>query len=418
MAGLFISYARADEPVAQRLATALRERGHDVWWDRRLEGGVEYSRAIEQALDASDKVIVLWSQRSVESPWVRDEAAAGRDAGKLVPLSVDGASPPLGFRQFHTIDLKEWARNAQGVLPASVEESLQPDAGNMDQTDEASHQAPQKISFCRTPDGVTLAYSMVGTGPPLVKSANWLNHLEFEWDNPVWRPWIDELSSRNRLLRYDERGNGMSDWDIPELSFDLLVDDLEAVVDAAGLERFDLLAVSQGSPVAIAFAVRFPERVRKMVLVNGFSVGWRHSKDPDLVESWEAMSTLARTGWGKSSSTFRQIFTSQFFPDATRDQADWWNELQKKSASAENAHRFIEMFGEINVARLLPEVGVPTLIFHCRDDQLVPFEAGRAMAARIPGAQFVALDSRNHLPLAGEPAWDKLKQELRRFLRD
>jgi pimeloyl-ACP methyl ester carboxylesterase len=413
LASLFLSYARKDAEAAEALARALEQKGHKVWWDRQLSSGAEFSREIERQIEACDNVLVLWSVDALQSPWVRDEAAAGRDLGKLVPMTIDGSTPPLGFRQFHSVDVRAWLADPTRDLPAGLAQSL----GSATASEDPTHvPATQHIAFCRTDDGITLAYSKMGDGPPLVKVANWLNHLEHEWNNPIWKPWLEELASRHMLLRYDERGNGMSDWKIPEPTFDQLVDDLVAVTGAATVDQFDLIAISQGSPVAIAFAVRHPERVRRMVLINGFAAGWRHARDASFVESWEALSTLAKTGWDKPASTFRQVFTSQFFPDATPEQSRWWNDLQMKSASAANASQFMHLFGTIDVGELLPQVKVPTLVMHCRDDQLVPFEAGRSMAARIPGAEFVALDSRNHLPLASEPAWATVKQELRRFL--
>lgn len=416
MAELFISYASQDASAAGRLVSALESEGHDVWLDRRLDGGTEYAREIERALESSAKVIVLWSAHAVQSPWVRDEAQLARDAGKLVPVAIDGTVPPLGFRQFQTIDLSQWLVGSHLPLPENLLQSLRPGRSSGDRGKAPTAPKRQRLSFCRTNDGVTLAYSQTGSGPPLVKTATWLNHLEHEWENPLWRHWIDELSRNHTLLRYDERGNGLSDWDIPELSFDLLVDDLLAVVEAAAVKIFDLLAISQGCPVAAAFAVRYPERVRRLVLINGFAAGWRYIRDVEQLESWEAICTLVKTGWGKNTPTFRQIFTSQFFPDASREQAAWWNELQKQSASPENAYRFMRLFGEINVTKLLPQVNVPTLVMHCRDDHLIPFEEGRIMASRIPNAEFVALDSRNHLPLPDEQAWTKLQRELARFL--
>jgi len=274
----------------------------------------------------------------------------------------------------------------------------------------------QQIGFCRTDDGATLACARLGWGPPLVKVPNWHGHLEHEIENPIWRHWIEELSSRNTLFRYDQRGTGMSDWTIPELTFDRLVSDLEQVVDAAGIERFDLLAISQGAPVAVAFAARNPERVRRMVLINSFASGWRHSPDPDHVESWDAMCTLIRTGWGTNTPALRQVFTSQMLPDATLEQWDWSNEFQKRSASAENAHRILQMFGSVDVTDMLADVQAPTLVLHCRDDQLVLPERGSFIASRIPGAQFVALDGRNHLPQPKDESWGQIKEALRRFL--
>ena len=416
MSDLFISYARDDSVIVGRLTSALRDAGHQLWWDQHLVGGAEYAREIEDALDRSAKVLVLWSANAAQSPWVRDEAAAARDAGKLVPITIDGTSPPIGFRQFHTLSLVEWLAAPGSTLPAALLNALDASGEFPAREEPVQEDRRQQIGFCRARDGVMLAYSRLGEGPPLVKSANWLNHLEHEMESPLGCHWIDELSRGRSLVRYDSRGNGMSDWRAPEITFDLLVDDFESVVEATGLDRFDLVGISQGCPVAIAYAVRNPQRVKRMVLINGFAVGWRHSRDPDVIESWQAMITLAKTGWGKNSAAFRQVFTSLIFPEATREQAGWWNELQRKSATAENAVKFMELFGQIDVRSLLDKVKIPTLVMHCRDDQFVPFEAGRHMASRIPASEFVALESSNHIPLATDAAWPKLTQEIRRFL--
>jgi pimeloyl-ACP methyl ester carboxylesterase len=188
------------------------------------------------------------------------------------------------------------------------------------------------------------------------------------------------------------------------------------VVDSAGLERFDLLAISQGTLAAVAFAARYPERVRKLVLINGFASGWRHSSSPDHVESWDAMCTLIRTGWGKNTPALQRVYTSQFLPDATLDEWTWWSEFQERTASAENAYRILQMFGSVDVAELLAHVKAPTLVMHCRDDQLVALDRGAFIASKIPGAEFVALDGRNHLPQPKDTSWSQIQDELRRFL--
>lgn len=274
-----------------------------------------------------------------------------------------------------------------------------------------------RIAFCRTDDGVTLAYGRLGEGPPLVKTPNWHGHLEHEIVNPLWRHWIDELSSRSALLRYDQRGTGMSDRSVSKLDFDRLLDDMVTVVDAAGLESFDLLSISQGTLLAVAFAARYPERVRKLVVINGFSSGWRHSPDPDHTESWDAMCTLIRTGWGKDTLALRQVYTSQFLPDGTREQWASWNEFQKLSASPDCAYRILQMFGGVDVSGLLAKVRAPTLVMHCGRDQLISVERGRFIASKIPSAEFVILDGRNHLPQIGDASWEQIQKELRRFLQ-
>lgn len=274
----------------------------------------------------------------------------------------------------------------------------------------------QQVHFCTARDGTGLAYSIVGEGPPLVKTANWLNHLEHDWDSPMWRHWISHFIAYRKLVRYDERGNGLSDWNAAEIGFEAFVDDLSSVVDAARLDTFDLFGVSQGCSVAIAYAVRNPDRVRRLVLYGGYPTGWKIRAAPEEVETREAMMTLTRTGWGRNNPAFRQLFTSLFFPDATAAEAEWFNELQRKSASAENAIRLQKAFGLIDVRDLLPLVPVPTLVLHTNQDAVVPFFAGRELASTIPGAQLVPLDSRNHLILEHEPAWRRASQAIRSFL--
>ena len=206
-------------------------------------------------------------------------------------------------------------------------------------------------------------------------------------------------------MRYDERGNGLSDLDVADISFEAFVRDLEAVVEASGVERFPLLGISQGCAVAVAYTVRHPERVTRLLLHGGYARGWRLRADSDELNEREALLTLIRTGWGRSNPAFRQVFTSLFLPDATAEQVSWFNELQRISTTPENAVRLIRATGDIDVTELLPRVAVPTLVTHCKGDARVPFEAGRSVAKAIPGARFVQLDSRNHLVLEHEPAW-------------
>jgi pimeloyl-ACP methyl ester carboxylesterase len=221
------------------------------------------------------------------------------------------------------------------------------------------------------------------------------------------------------LVRYDARGMGLSDWDVDEISFDAFVRDLEAVVDATGFERFDLLGISQGCAVSIAYAVRHPERVNRLVLYGGFALGAaKRTRNAADREQAAAMLTLMRLGWGQQNPAFRQMFTSQFAPDATKEQADWFNDLQRISCSPENAVRYMEAVGQTDVIELLGKVSVPTLVMHARDEVRVPFENGRRLAAGIPGARFVALQSRNHLILEDEPAYPRFLDEIRSFLRD
>jgi pimeloyl-ACP methyl ester carboxylesterase/DNA-binding CsgD family transcriptional regulator len=275
----------------------------------------------------------------------------------------------------------------------------------------------QQIRFCKSVDGVRLAYATAGHGPPLVKASNWMSHLEFDWRSPVWRPFLEGLAARYTVVRYDERGSGLSDWNAPDLSFESWVRDLESVVDVVGLERFPLLGISQGGPIAIAYAVRHPERVSHLVLYGAYARG-RFKRDPTPLQVEEARTllNLIRIGWGRENPAFRQVFTSLFIPDGTFEQFRWFNELHQMSSSAENAARLAEEFSGIDVTALAPQVRVPTIVLHRRHDAAVPFEEGRLVAGLIPNARFVPLEGRNHLLLGGEPALDQFLAELDEFL--
>jgi class 3 adenylate cyclase/pimeloyl-ACP methyl ester carboxylesterase len=273
----------------------------------------------------------------------------------------------------------------------------------------------QEIKYCRARDGVRLAYATVGQGSPLVKTANWMNHLEYDWESPIWHHLLEGLAKNRTLVRYDARGNGLSDWDVDEVSFEAWVGDLEAVVDAVGIDRFPLFGVSQGCAISIAYATRHPEHLSHLILYGGFALGGA-KRSPAEHEKRKAMGTLMRLGWGTDDPTFRQMFTSHFIPEATKEQADWFNDLQRKTTSPECAARYWEAVNNLDVRELLSQVQVPTLVMHARDDLMVPIDAGRKMAAGIPGARFIALPGRNHLFLKHEPAAARFFEEINLFL--
>lgn len=274
----------------------------------------------------------------------------------------------------------------------------------------------QEIRFADA-DGVRLAYAIAGSGPPLVKAANYLTHLEHDWRSPVWRPWLEALASRHTLVRYDERGCGLSDRDVAEFSVPAWVRDLEAVVDALGLERFPLLGISQGASVSIAYAVRHPDRVSHLVLYGGYARGRFHRDldDEELLQA-ETMINVIRVGWGERTPAFRQLFTTMLMPDATPEQARSLNELARLSASAECAAAMERAFYDIDVTAMARRVDVPTLVLHARGDATIPFEEGRLLAGLIPDARFVPLESRNHVLAEGEPAWSRFLAEVDAFL--
>ena len=274
----------------------------------------------------------------------------------------------------------------------------------------------QDVRFCTSPDGVQIAYALVGSGPPLVKAPNWMSHLEYDWKSPVWRHLMQELASDRTLIRFDQRGNGLSDWRVDDISFDRFVQDLETVVDAVGLDRFPLLGISQGCAISVAYAVRNPERVSALVLYGGYSRGRKNVGSEVEAEKADAYATMIRHGWGQDNPSFRQLFTSAFMPDATPDQVNWFNGLQRVSAAPEVAARIQSANDNMDVSKLLPQVHVPTLVLHVREDGIVPFEEGRRLAASIPNARFVSLEGRNHLMLEDEPAWTRFVTEVQNFL--
>jgi pimeloyl-ACP methyl ester carboxylesterase/DNA-binding CsgD family transcriptional regulator len=274
----------------------------------------------------------------------------------------------------------------------------------------------QSIRYLKTRDGVRLAWAALGQGPTLVKAANWLSHLTYDLESPIWRHWIEFLSQHYRLIRYDERGSGMSDWEVADLAPARWGEDLEAVIDASDPgEQFPLLGISQGAAAAISYAVRHPERISRLVLFGGYAKGWAHRPESEGYRRYRAIVDLVQLGWGKDNPAFRQLFTAQFVPGASPEQFTWFNELCRRSTTPEIATRLLAARGDLNVRDLLAQVRVPTLVLHARHDEIVPFEAGKQLAAEIQNAEFVPLDSRNHILLAEEPAWAHFKDAVLEF---
>ncbi len=391
---------------ASTIQSDLEERNADLAQERKLQFriGVNLGDVIEDRGDIyGDGVNIAARLESLAEP-----------GGICVSESVyDAVSNSLPF----SYEFMGAQRVKNIEKPVRVYRAMPAEDSNGSATSQplpAGHDE-QEIRFCTSSDGVGIAYATVGEGPPLVKAANWLNHLEFDWQSPIWRHVFAELSSDYRLVRYDERGNGLSDWEVDDISFDAFVRDLEAVVDAVGLERFALLGISQGCPVSIAYAVRHPERVSQLVLYGGYALGWAR-RGPKDKEQGNAMVELIRQGWGQDNPAFRQMFTSRMMPGATAEQMQWFNELQRVTTSPEIAARLRLAMGEIDVMSLLPQVSTPTLVLHAREDAVAPFDGGRKMASMIPGARFVPLESANHLLIESEPAWSRFLADVRSFL--
>ena len=350
----------------------------------------------------------------LESIWkttfVTESALTSRIKGARQAVGDDGRSQRM-IRTVH-------GRGYRFVSPVDVfvtPPSLPP---------EPSHAAPrvavsQEIRFCRSADGVQVAYATSGDGPPLVKAAHWMSHLDYDWESPIWRHWLQELSRGHRFVRYDERGCGLSDWNVDQVSIETKVADLEAVVDSCGLERFALLGISGGGPASVAYAARHPERVSKLVLYGAFARG-RMARARTMEEKREAelMVELAELGWGRDDPAFRHVFSLQFMPDGTREQWAAFDELQRRTATPANAARIMEATADLDVASLAPRVQAPSLIIHARGDMRAPLDEGRSLATLIPDSRLVVLDSSNHILLHDEPAWARFLVELDSFLDD
>ena len=283
------------------------------------------------------------------------------------------------------------------------------------------HYAPSvkhETRFCTAPDGVGLAYATDGDGPPLVKASNWMTHLDYERQSPVWRHWVRELSRGHTLVRYDERGCGLSDRQFDGTpTLDTFVGDLSAVVDAAGLERFALLGLSGGGPTAIEYAVRNPDRVTQLVLYGTWTRG-RDRRGEGQTEQSRLLIDLIRVGWGGTVPAFRQVFSSIYIPSAGEEQKRWYDDLQQASSSGEMAARLRQSRNQTEISDTARRVTQPALVLHVRQDRAVPYEEGRRLASLLPDARFVTLESDNHILQEGEPAWEEFLSEVRAFLGD
>jgi pimeloyl-ACP methyl ester carboxylesterase/DNA-binding winged helix-turn-helix (wHTH) protein len=416
-------YAFADFTLDTRRCE-LRQRGEP----RHLEPQV-YA-VLCHLLEHRDRVVGkdelldhIWGHRFVTPGTLNSRIKALRQA-----LGDDGSAQRVirtvrsrGFRFVADVALPAYPEPAGGPAGPAVGTLAPGDApGHAEPTGADRPRQPglrQQIRFCVAPDDVRLAYATSGDGPPLVKTANWLTHLEYDWDSPVWRHWLAALSDGRTLVRYDERGNGLSDWDVDDVSFDAWVRDLETVVDALGVQRFPLFGMSQGCAVAVAYAARHPQRVTRLVLYGGFAMGsLRRARTPEKRAEAEMLIRLMPQGWGRDNPAFRQFFATMFLPEGTPEQMRWFSDLQRVTTSPANAVRLRTTSAWIDVQEAAQRVRAPTLVLHATGDAAVSFEQGRRLAAFIRGARFVPLDSRNHILLESEPAWSRFVREVRAFL--
>ena len=277
-------------------------------------------------------------------------------------------------------------------------------------------QTRQRIQFLRARDGAQLAWAEAGAGPTLVKASNWMTHLEYEWQNPVWRHWMHFFGSHFRFVRYDERGCGLSDREPVSISVDRWISDFEDVCSvAAGPDPFTILGMSQGALACIHYAVNHPERVSRMILYGAYARGYLRRGNARAAREYRAIVEAIRVGWGKDNPAFRQLFTSRFIPEGTPEQIAWFNELCRKTVAPEMAADLLQLRGEVDVVGLLGKIRVPTLVLHAAEDNVISVAEGRLIASSIPGAQFVELESKNHILLGREPAWTRFQEAVLDF---
>lgn len=277
----------------------------------------------------------------------------------------------------------------------------------------------QRVAFCETSDGVRIAYATAGRGRHLLRVGGWLTHLEHDWDSPVWAPWLRELTRDHTLARFDLRGCGLSDRGVEAQGLHAWVRDLEAVADDLGWRRFPLLGVCQGGAIALAYAVRHPERVSRVVLYNTYAQGaYTAGVAEHKAQEARALAAMIEVGWGRSRGAFREVFARLFSPSAATEQVAWWEQLQRLTAAPEDAARLWHAFNTLDIRDRLGQVDKPVLVAHVRGDAVVPFDEGRRVASRIPGAEFLPLAGDNHVLQPTDRGWPELVTALRRFLAE
>ena len=349
----------------------------------------------ERVVTKDELISEIWDGRFISDAAISSAISAARRA-----LGDDGRSQ-RHVRTFHGRGF----RFSEAVTEIAPQAETVPDSV-----------PEQTVRFCSSMDGTRIAYAVAGSGPPLLKASNWLHHLEFDWESPVWRHVFAELARYNTLVRYDQRGNGLSSWEVSDHSLDRQIEDIETVVAAAKLDRFNLLGLSQGTLNGVAYAARHPDRVKKLVLIGGYVRGWALRADPEGIAVREASMKMMKSWWGKSNPIVRQIFSNLLMPDAPAESHRWFNDLQKETASPENAVELMMADREWDIRDLLPRIKAETLVIHARNDAAVPYEEGQDIAAAVPNAHFVTLDSRNHIMPATDPAWTRCAQLIEDFL--
>jgi pimeloyl-ACP methyl ester carboxylesterase/DNA-binding winged helix-turn-helix (wHTH) protein len=366
----------------------------------------------ERVITNDDLIASVWNGRLVSESTLSSRMAAVRhavgDSGER--QCVIRTIPRKGYRFIAEIREHSQARDGSDATPQNA-------AGLV--AGASATFSNQAVTFCRTVDGINIAVASVGRGPVLVRAGHWATNIEYDWQNLVTGPLLQRLADRFHLVRYDYRGNGLSDRDVPVISFQTMLYDLEAVVDALELERFALLGISGGAATSIAYAVRHPHRVSELLLYGGYAQGRNKRNSPQDADEAQAFITMIRKGYGDDRSAFARAFFSFWLPAGSPEQLESLISLMRAAhTDGRTAANLRQAVDDLDVVDLLPKVSAPTLVLHCIRDRLVPFELGRRLAASIPNARFVALESENHALLADEPAWVKFVTEIEAFLSD
>jgi pimeloyl-ACP methyl ester carboxylesterase len=386
---------RFDRYILDAARRELHDGGKTVAVEPQVFDLLEFLiRNRDRVVSRDDLIEGVWGGRIVSESTLATRINAARRA-----IGDDGAAQRL---------IKTIARKGFRFVGEVSEGQAAPSAA-------PAPSAAQSISFCRASDGVNIAIGTAGKGPVLLKTANWLNHLEYDWQSPVWSPMLQRLAGRFQFIRYDGRGNGLADLDVPDISFAGFERDLEAVVESLGLKRFALIGFSQGAASAITYAVRNPDRVSRLILYGAYARGRNKRGNPDDIAMAETVLAMMRQSWGNEDSAFMRAFSSLYLPNGTREQIRWFADMQRIATTGPVAARLRSASDDIDVTEYLPRVTVPTLVIHARRDQVVPIEEGRLIASRIPGAKFVTIESENHVPLPDEPACEVMLSEIEAF---
>ena len=384
----------------------MAERNAGVPQDRRIafRVGINLGDVIEQDGDLlGDGVNIAARLEAIAPPGGICVSEAVKDA--------IGSNANVRFKELGPQRLKNVAKSIQAFLVAEA------DIGATGSKNECKLSDQSNVRYVLSDDGVSIAYADVGEGYPLVFAGCWMTHLEKDWESPGMRHYLTHLSKRFKLIRYDQRGNGMSDWDAVDISFERMVDDLERVIDRYEFEKVAIFGMSQAASVSIAYSLRHPHRVSHLILYGGYARGRRRRGSPEAAAESEALVTLIRQGWGADNPAFRQTMTTLFMPDANPEEAAWFNDFQKTCGPAENIARFREVFDGMDVSDLLDQIHLPTLVIHCSEDSVAPISEGKFLASRISGAQFVMLKSKNHMIFENEPAFPKFVQSIVEFVK-